>query len=100
MGSTINLTYNALPGSLIQMLRGCKVVFTCVLSKIILGASFDAPKIIGISLNFLGLVFIIASSKDCLWDADGAKNTTIVQALCVGVFSQLIGSFQFIFEKK
>jgi hypothetical protein len=98
--STINFTYNALPGSLIQMLRGCKVAFTCILSKIILGTSFDAPKLVGIAMNFVGLLFVIVSSTDSMWDADGARKPMVLQALCIGVVSQLIGSFQFIFEKK
>merc|ERR1712039_1055109 len=48
----------------------------------------------------LGLLFIVISSKGCMWDAGEAQMSMITQALCIGVVSQLIGSFQFIFEKK
>mmetsp|Transcript_88498 Transcript_88498/g.253489 ORF Transcript_88498/g.253489 Transcript_88498/m.253489 type:complete len:449 (-) Transcript_88498:108-1454(-) len=96
--SLVNTTYNQLPGSLIQLLRGCKVAFTCLLSRLILGQKFDGAKLTGVFMNIVGLWCVVGASGSSDWQ--GAAGSNVNRALAVGIISQLIGSLQFVYEKQ
>mmetsp|Transcript_1147 Transcript_1147/g.2327 ORF Transcript_1147/g.2327 Transcript_1147/m.2327 type:complete len:345 (-) Transcript_1147:84-1118(-) len=102
--SLINSTYNVLPGSIIQMLRGFKVIFTAILSKLVLGKTLESYQIAGIACSCVGLVLAGASSMKTSWnDAKGAVHdhpAKVIFALSVGMASQFAGSCQVVFEAK
>jgi len=99
--SLINTTYNILPGSIIQMLRGCKVMFTCFLSKLILGKTQQWYQLLGVGMNFIGLLLTGLAGDRSEWDGGALSHPqAVVAAFAVGITSQLVGSFQFIYEAK
>lgn len=99
--SLINGTYNVLPGSIIQMLRGFKVICTAVLNKAVLGKNLKRYQLAGIALSCFGLVFAGSAGMVTIWGNGAANHPGLtVVALCVGMISQFMGSLQVVFEAK
>lgn len=99
--SLINSTYNALPGSIIQTLRGFKIIFTAILSKLILGKTLVLYQYAGVALSCIGVVFAGASSMTSTWDGGAINHSQLtLMAFLLGTASQFVGSCQIVFEAK
>jgi len=96
----INTTYNVLPGSIIQMLRACKIIFTCVLSLLVLGKKQQPYHLLGVTLNIVGLLLAGLASVSSTYRNASEHPMLVWQALCVGILSQSVSSFGVVYEAK
>jgi drug/metabolite transporter (DMT)-like permease len=95
--SLINVAYLGLPGSVLQMLKGLKLIFTFILSTICLNKRMNSHQYLGVSLTILGLFLVgLTAVHGTGWASSGHA----VRSLIIGFFSCLAGALQFVWEEK
>jgi drug/metabolite transporter (DMT)-like permease len=96
----VNAAYVILPASTIQMCRGCIVLFTCMISRLILGRKQETFQYAGVALVALGIT--IVSLESCLYgEAQVAAHPTapwIGISLCIG--AQIFQATMMVVEEK
>eukprot|EP00932_Pfiesteria_piscicida_P014671 SRR837773.26505.p1 GENE.SRR837773.26505~~SRR837773.26505.p1 ORF type:complete len:309 (+),score=66.73 SRR837773.26505:37-927(+) len=96
----MNTNYGVLPGSLVQMLRGFRLIMTFFLSKLVLRSEYDKAKVIGIIMNSCGICFTALSSCTSRWQGASDNVGRVHFALAIGIASNAAGAVQYIYERQ
>jgi len=104
----VNTAYCAIVGSAIQMLRGGKILFTALLSVVVLKRRVPVFQIIGIGLVLVGLMLVGASTQlhpmvrpliaetDSRWFSMNSKNW---MALCCCMTSEICPALLWVYQE-
>merc|ERR1719277_558201 len=90
----VNIAYQHLLGSTIQMMRGSKLLFTCVLSFVFLNRGMKLNQIIGVVAAVIG-VLLPAHGKTSVGKAESAAKW--VSIVCI---SEFIRGVMFVYQEK
>jgi len=94
----INMSYNGLPGSILQMMKSMKLVFTCILSYFVLGQGLRKHQILGVSMNVVGILFVgYVALRGTGWSPNGSL---AYWGMATTTLSCIVGAFQFVWEAK
>lgn len=94
----VNLAYLGLPGSVLQMLKGMKLIFTTILTITVLGKSVRIYQYLGVFVTLVGVVLVgyLSDAKDMGW----GNRSAVVLCLLSMTLSNLIGALAFVWEEK
>mmetsp|Transcript_78969 Transcript_78969/g.139766 ORF Transcript_78969/g.139766 Transcript_78969/m.139766 type:complete len:513 (-) Transcript_78969:137-1675(-) len=90
----VNVAYQHLLGSTIQMMRGSKLLFTCILSFIFLDRKMKVNQVLGVATAFVGVV-LAAHQKTNI-----GKSESAVKWICIVCCSEFIRSILFVYQEK
>lgn len=104
-GTTLgNIGYNNCDASIIQIIRGFVIVFTMIVSRIILGAKPVNYQYIGVGFLFFGLILVGVSAVLNAINADefagegGVRG--VIQGIGLTLVGQIFAAFQYTLEEK
>lgn len=95
----VNIAYLGLPGSMLQMLKGMKVIFTTLLTLTVLRKSIRSYQYLGVSMVVFGVVIVGAVSEVGSGTGWGSPRTTMLSILAM-VLSTFLGALGFVAEEK
>lgn len=104
-GTTLgNIGYNNCDASIIQIIRGFVIVFTMIVSRIILKAKPVNYQYIGVTFLFLGLILVGVSAvlnalKTNEFSGDGGV-AGVIQGIGLTLIGQIFAAFQYTLEEK
>lgn len=91
--------YAYIPVSVAQMCKGTVVVFTCVLSAVILKRRQQCYQLLGVCLVVLGISVVSMSAITSAHSA-GRSTNSVVLGVTLCVFAQIFSSTVFVYEEK
>lgn len=93
----ICMGYALIAVSVAQMCRGAVVVFTCLLSVVVLGRRQHAFHIVGVAMVVLGITLVSVSA---LTNTEGEQGNGVLLGVCLCVFAQVFQASMYVYEEK
>lgn len=95
----VNLAYQGLPGSVLQMMKVLKLIFTSLLSVTFLQKTLRSYQYLGVCMASIGVIIVGACSTGGL-GTGWASNSLARGSFMLVVLSSFVGALSFVWEEK